>query len=193
MAMTTQFTINFRRQAYQRDLARARRRVIMVGVWVAYFGVIGVLMGLYGLNCLSLNRRVRQIEHQSERLRREQGAGAQWHVRSNDLTEIERYALNPRRWRDRLMRLGLILAPNVKLTSLAVNPQNLSAAGEQNKLVISGVVRPASGQDRMQSVMNVVSTLQGDSLFARGFQTIRLASTRVSEPDEGSEFVIECR
>ena len=48
--MSVLFTINFHREAYQRELARARRRVILLGVWVAYFGVIGVVMGLYGRN-----------------------------------------------------------------------------------------------------------------------------------------------
>jgi Tfp pilus assembly protein PilN len=191
--MSPVFTINFRREAYQREIARARRRVIMLGVWVGYFGVIGVLLGLYGLNCVSMNRRVGQIERQAERLRREQGAGADWHLRAADIAEIEDYLQNPRRWRDRLVRLGTILPPNVRVQSIAVNPQNLTAAAEQNKLVISGIVRPAAGQDRMESVMRIVSTLQADSLFVRGYQNVRLASTRVSEGSDGAEFVIECR
>ena len=83
---------------------------------------------------------------------------------------------------------------DVKLSSLAVNPRNLSLPSEQDKLVITGVVRPAAGQDRMQSVMRIVSKLHDDSLFAAGYENIKLASTRVSEGPEGAaEFVIECR
>jgi len=193
MGTNPQFTINFRREAYQRELARARRRVVMLGVWVTYFGVIGVIMGLYGLNCLALNRQVIQIERQAERLRRQQGAGAQWHVAPNELAQVESFALSTARWRDRLTRLGTLLPANVRLTSLAVNPQNLTAPAEQNRLVISGIVRPAPGQDRMQSVMRIVSMLHDDSTFARGYKNIKLASTRVSEQNEGAEFEIECR
>lgn len=192
--MNPLFTINFRREAYQRELARSRRRVIMLGVWVGYFGVIGVVMGLYGLNCMSLNRRVAILERQSERLRQQQGAAADWTVRPGEITAIEGYVQNPRRWRNRLLRLSTLLPPNVRVTSLAVNPQGLSAPSEQNKLVITGVVRPTAGQDRMQSVIRVVSMLHDDSLFTAGYQNVKLASTRVSEgSDGGAEFVIECR
>jgi len=51
------FNINFRREAYLQEMAKARRRVIALGVWIAYFGLLGVLLGLYGLNCSSLARR----------------------------------------------------------------------------------------------------------------------------------------
>ena len=192
--MTPFFSINFRREAYQRELSRARRRVFLLGVWVAYFGLTGVIMGLYGLNCISLRQRVDVLERQAERLRLQQGAAADWTVRPYEMDQIERYVENPRRWRDRLTRLSAVLPANVKVTSLAVNPRNLSAAAEQNKLVITGVVRPTPGQDRMQSVMRIVTMLHNDSLFTRGYQNIKLASTRVSEgSDGGAEFVIECQ
>ena len=192
--MNALFTINFRREAYQRELARARRRVILLGVWVAYFGVIGVVMGLYGLNCMSLNRRVALIERQAERLRQQQGAAADWTVRPGELTAIEGYAQNPRRWRNRLLKLSTLLPPTVRITSLAVNPKNLNTAAEQNALVITGVVRPGAGQDRMESVMRVVTMLHEDSLFTAGYRNIKLGSTRALEgPDGGAEFVIECR
>ncbi len=192
--MSTLFTINFHREAYQRELARARRRVILLGVWVAYFGVIGVVMGLYGLNCMALNRRVALLERQSKRLDQQQGAATNWTVRPGEVTAIEGYVQNPRLWRNRLVQLSTLLPPTVKVTSLAVNPQNLNAPAEQNKLVITGIVRPAAGQDRMQSVMRVVATLHDDSLFAAGYRNIKLASTRVLEgSDGGAEFVIECR
>ena len=192
--MNPLFSINFRREAYQRERARARRRVVMLGVWVAYFGLTGVIMGLYGLNCISLGRRVSLLERQAERMRRQQGAVADWTVHDRELAQIEQYVQNPRRWRDRLVRLSALLPPNVKLSSLAVNPRNLSQPSEQDKLVITGVVRPAAGQDRMQSVMHIVTTLHDDPVFAAGYQNIKLASTRVSEgSDGGAEFVIECR
>jgi Tfp pilus assembly protein PilN len=191
--MSAIFTINFRREAYEAALKRARRRVVMLGVWVAYFGVIGVVLGLYGLNCLALRRRVELLQHQVERLRREQGAGVDWQLRAAELDMIEEYASNPRRWRDRLTRLGTILPNNVKLTSIAVNPQGLTAASEQDRLVIQGTVRTTGDQDRTQGVLKVVSLLHDDSLFARGYKSIKLASTRVAEQGDAAEFVIECR
>jgi len=192
--MSPIFTINFRREAYLKERARARRRVLMLGVWVAYFGVIGVVLGLYGLNCLALNRRVMLIERQAARIENQQGAVSDWRVQPTELADIEGYILNPRRWRDRLRRLGEALPPNVKVTSLAVNPQNLTSPEERGKLVITGVIHPTPGQDRMQSVMRVVTLLHDDSLFAAGYTNVRLATTRVSEGSDGSaEFVIECR
>jgi Tfp pilus assembly protein PilN len=190
--MTPMFTINFRREAYQREVARARRRVMAVGLWAAYFGVILVLLGLYGLNCASLARRVQQIERQTARLRASQGARADWSLRPAELAQLERYAANPRQWRDRLVRLSELLPPNAQVVSLAVNPQNLTHALEQNKLVISGVLRSAAGQDRMESVMRVVNVLHRDSVFAAGYQNVKLASTRIAEGGH-VEFVIECR
>jgi hypothetical protein len=191
--MSAIFFINFRREAYEAALARARRRVIMLGVWVGYFGLIGVIMGLYGLNCVALHRRVHLIERQAERMRREQGAGADWQVNAAELAILEQYVSNPRMWRDRLGRLGSILPSNVRLTSVAVNPQNQTSPADQNRLVIQGAVRTAPGQDRTQDVLRVVSLLHADSVFARGYQTIKLASTRVSETDNVAEFTIECR
>jgi len=191
--MSATFTINFRREAYEAALARARHRVVMLGVWVGYFGLIGVILGLYGLNCAALHRRLHLIERQAERLRREQGAGADWQLRATELALLEQYVANPRLWRDRLGRLGTILPANVRLTSVAVNPQNLATTTDQNRLVIQGLVRTTPGQDRTQDVLKVVGLLHGDSLFARGYQTIKLASTRVSESDNVAEFTIECR
>ena len=164
----------------------------MLGVWVAYFGALGVVMGLYALNCVSLTRRVVQLERQSDRLRRQQGAATEWTVGQGDLGQVEDYVRGARRLRVRLMRLAEILPPNVRLTTLAVNPNNLSAPDERNKLVIEGRVQPASGEDRMESVMRIVATLHDDSLFSEGFENVKLATTRVSE-GTGAEFVIECR
>jgi hypothetical protein len=188
------FTINFRREAYLRELARTRRRVVILGVWVTYFGALGLMLGLYGLNCASLTGRARQVERQAARLRSSQGASLEWKVQPAELAEVERFVLSPRKWHDRLTRLSAILPPNVRLTSLQVNPQNLSTMAEQNKLVIAGQLRPVAGQDRMQGVMRIITTLHDDSLFARSYRNIKLASTRISEtPGAPAEFVIECR
>lgn len=191
--MSAQFTINFRREAYRQEIARARRRVIALGVWVAYFGVIVILVGLYGLNCAVLSRRVRQIERQTTQLRGAQGATMDWTVRQAELRQIETVVQNPRRWRDRLTRLAAMLPPNVRLTSINVNPQNLTSTSEKDKLVITGVLRGTPNRDRVQDVMQVVSQLRADSLFAEGYQSIRLASTRVVEGEGEAEFIIECR
>ena len=191
--MSTLFTINFRREAHVQEVARSRRRVVMLGAWVAYFGVLAVLLGLYGLNCASLGRRVRQVEHQAARLRQIQDAG-NGTISPADLQQIERFALNPRHWRDRLAHLADLLPPNVRLTSIAVNPQNLANPLDENKLVIIGVLKPAGGKERMGEVMDLVAKLRADSVLAASYQNIKLASTRVSEGPEGTaEFVIECR
>lgn len=190
--MSPLFTINFRREVYQRELARTRRRIMQVGLWVSYFGVIAVMLGLYGLNCASLTRRVKQIERQTAFLRETQGQ-AEWSLRETELSQIAATASNARRWRDRLTRLSVLLPNNVKVGTIAVNPQNLSHPLEQNRLVITGTLRPGPGQDRMQSVMAVVNLLHRDSLFASGYQNVKLASTRVLEEGGTAEFVIECR
>src|SRR5207249_3205609 len=119
VSLSTLFTINFRREAYLREVARTRHRVLVLGVWVAYFGVLGVLLGLYGLNCASLSRHLWQIERQTARARQVRGASAEWKVQEAELTQVERYVLNPRQWHDRLARLAILLPPNVRLTSVA--------------------------------------------------------------------------
>ena len=192
--MSTLFTINFRREAYLRELKRTRRRAFVLGVWVAYFGALGVLIGLYALNGFSLSQRLSQIERQTERARRVKGGIADWKVRPPELVAVEHYVENPRRWHDRLARIAVLMPSNVRLGSIAVNPQNLSAEADRNKLVITGQLRPAPGQDRMQGVMRVVGMLHDDSLFARSYANIKLASTKVTESSAGAtEFVIECR
>ena len=165
----------------------------MLGVWVAYFGALGVVMGLYALNCASLTRRVAQIERQSEHLQRQQGAATDFGIDQGEVIQIEDTVRGTRRLRTRLVRLAALLPPNARLTSLAVNPENLSADAERNKLVVAGTVQASGDEDRMQSVMRIVSTLQQDSLFRDGFSNVKLASTRVSDNSKTAEFVIECR
>jgi hypothetical protein len=190
--MSTLFTINFRREAYLQEVARVRHRVISLGVWVTYFGMLAVLLGLYGLNCTSLAQRTRAIERQAARLRAADASHVPSQLRALDLDQIERTVLGVRRWRDRLQRLAEILPPNARITALTVNPQNLAGRVAQNALVVTGELRTPMAQDRMQAVMRIVTALRDDKAFADGYTTVRLSSTRVTE-DGMAEFVIECR
>lgn len=191
--MSPLYTINFRREAYRLEVARARRRVLALGVWVAYFGVIVIVVGLYGLNCAVLSRRVGQIERRTTMLRGAQGARMDWNVGAAELQQVERFIANPRRWRDRLARLAQVLPANVRLTSVTVNPQSQSGPSERENMLIEGTLRGGGSQDRMQDVMRVVAALREDSLFSRGYRSIRLASSRVLEDAGSAEFSIECR
>ena len=192
--MSALFTINFRREAYQREVAHARRRMVLLGGWVAYFGALAVVLGLYGLNCASLTRRSSQIERQATRLRALQKSHPDWTIGAAELVAAEQFHANPRRWRDKLIRFATLLPPNAIIHSIAVNPDNLQGAQEQNKLVITGELKVPPGQDRMRGVVQLVSALHADSLFASGYQNIRLASSRVSDAGGPvTEFVIECR
>lgn len=192
--MSALFNINFRRESYLREVARARRRVIALGVWVAYFGVIAVVLGLYGLNCASLSRRVAQIERQAARARIHAGQRDDWKLPREDLVLVERYVTNAPRWRVRLERLASLVPANARLTSIAVNPDNLTGPLNENKLVISGRLRISADQDRMRGVVQLVSALRGDSAFAAQYGTIRLANTHILEDSEPmTEFVIECQ
>jgi hypothetical protein len=191
--VSTLFTINFRREAYQREVARARRRVILLGVWVAYFGVLAVVIGLYGLNCASLARRTFQLERQVARMSAIQRS-SDWNIGAAELAAAAEVHANPRRWREKLVRLAELLPPNAVVQSVAVNPGNLQGARDQRKLVIAGELKVPAGQDRMRGVVQLVSTLHGDSLFASGYENIRLVSSRVATGSAPVvEFEIECR
>jgi hypothetical protein len=192
--MSTLFTINFRREAYRQAVARARGRVVALGVWLAYFGVLAVLVGLFALNSMALSSQVRQIERQTVRIRKLQGTTGSWKVADAELAQIEKYARSPRQWHDRLVRLATVLPPDVVLQSIAVNPQNVTGAADAEKLVLTGQLRRGAGQDRMKGVMGLVGVLQRDSLFSRHYRSVKLASTRIGEDAGGAaEFVIECR
>lgn len=192
--MSTLFTLNFRRQAYLAEIARSRRRVFALAAWVAYFGVFAVLLGLYGLNCVSLNQRVRQVERQTARLQQNGNGGAQWTVSQAEIDQLEQYVLRPRQWHERLIHLAAVLPDNARITSLVVNPKNLGNPLDQNSLVITGVLRATREQSEMEGVMNVASLLRADSVFAADYRTIKLASTRASDgSSETAQFVIECR
>ncbi len=189
--MNTIFTINFRREAYQNELARARRRVISLGVWVAYFGVLGVVLGLYGLNCTSLAHRTQVLEHQIAHLKAARQSDV-WRPGAEQAGEAERHLRSARAWHDRFARLPQILPANARLTSVQYNPDNASGAADV-KLVLTGELRSSAGQDRMQQVMTFVNALSRDSVFSVGYKNIRLVTTRAATSGDGAEFVIECR
>ena len=188
------FTINFRREAYLQEVARTRRRVMMVGVWVAYFGVVAVTLGLYGLNCMSLTQRVDRLERQTARLQASSTGREQWQIPNSELEKIERYVTGPRQWHDRLARLAAVLPENAKIVTLAVNPNNLRGPRNENRLMITGQMRVPRGGDRMGGVMTLVSDLRADSAFATHYGNVTLVSSRTIEGDAPfTEFVIECQ
>lgn len=192
--MTPVFAINFRREVFLRRQARSRARLIALAGWLLYFGLLGLVVGLYGLNCGSLTRRVRQVERTTARFEAGPGAPREWVVDQAQLAAVEQFYMSARRWRDKMARLAALLPPNVALTSIGVNPGNLSGAADRNKLVLSGQLRAVAGQDPMRGVVQLVSTLQKDPGFASGYQTIKLTQSRIA--DSGpvvAEFVIECR
>ena len=192
--MSPLFNINFRREAYRREAARVRRRALTLGLWASYFGAFALLLGLYCLNGISLAKAARQIERQVAGLRALHGGGGQWDAGPTEMAELQRYAANAPQWRDRLMRLTGILPPDMRITALAVNPDNLSNPADQQRLVLTGEVRRIPGRDHMEDVMSLVSTLHRDSVFAGAYGNVKLVSTRVSEAGGNTVvFVIECR
>ncbi len=190
--MTPLFTINFRREAYLQEVARRRRRVLALGAWVAYYGVLALVLGLYGLNSMTLARRAAALERQTGQLRRASGSQLVTALRPTEMTLVERYTSSTRRWRDRLERVGDLMPSDAHVSALNVNPQNMSDAASRELLVISGELRSGASTDRMQGVMKIVATLRNDPVFRTGYKNIRLASTRGAE-DGTVEFVIECR
>jgi len=190
--MTPHFTINFRREVYQEQRARARRRMLAVGGWMAYFGALVVVIGLYDLNCASLAQRTRLLETQNRRLSAS-GPATTWKPAGPELLQVERALANPQAWSTRLARLAALLPTDVALTSVAANPDNLDAGSEQDKLVIGGMLRSQSGQEGMESIMALVSTLSADSVFAAQYRSIRLVESHVGRAGEPAEFRIECR
>lgn len=189
--MNTVFTINFRREAFKRERAKTRRRALALGLWVTYFGAMGIVLGLYGLNLASISKRIGLVERQTEHFQHVTTSG-DWRPSRSDAAEVDRHLRNPRIWRDRLARLPKLLPPNARLSSLQFNPDNASGTSDL-RLVIAGVMRGSAGGDRIQGVMSFVNTLSHDSTFSAGYQHIRLVTTRAASGSDGAEFVIECR
>jgi Tfp pilus assembly protein PilN len=192
--MSPVFTVNFRREAYRLELTRTRQRAVAVGIWVAYFGVLVIVLGLYGLNCASLNQRTHLIEAQSARIQTRSDSTAAWLPGPAELAQVERSLANPRHWQIRLVRLATLLPGDAQLTSVSANPDNQSGGADQERLLIAGILRPAPGQDRMQGIMALVAALHSDSLFSGQYRTIRLVESRIGgDADAPADFRIECR
>lgn len=191
--MTPLFTINFRRADWQRERARVRRRVVSLAVWLMYFGVAGVVLGLYVMNAVDLTRRVAQLEVQVRHLRASGSAVEPLRIGPQALDLLEHTLENPRRWHTRLVRLAALMPADAALTSVALNPENQNDAANQNRLVITGTLRGHPGEDRVAGIMQLVSALQADHAFSAGYRSIRLTSSRVAGPEGGTAFVLECR
>ena len=192
--MNPVFTVNFRREAYRLELTRTRQRVAAVGIWVAYFGVLAVVLGLYGLNCSTLTQRAHRLEAQNARRQTRHDSPTVWQPGPAELGQVERSLANPRHWQTRLARLAAVLPGDALLTSVSTNPDNQSGAADQERLLLIGVLRPAPGQDRMRGIMALVAALRSDSLFAAQYRTIRLVESRIGGgADAPAEFRIECR
>ena len=189
--MNTLFQVNFRREAFRRERADARRRAAGLGVWLTYFGVLGVILGLYGLNWSELGSRTRQLERQIAAQREQSVAGADWAPSPADAGLAEPWVSDVGRWRDLLARLPHLLPEGVRLSSVRFNPDGIS--GGQRKLMLNGVLRVGPRLDRMTGVTDFVAIVARDSLFASRFKSVRLVSTRSREDVSDAEFELECR
>jgi Tfp pilus assembly protein PilN len=189
--MSTPFQINFRREAFRRERAEARRRVFGLGVWLAYFGTLAVLLGLYGLNCAALGDRTRLLQRQIERQHALNHGAAAWVASANDAAAVEPWVTDAARWRDLLGRLPRLLPAGARLTSLQWNPDDVS--GGERKLLLFGVLRVDGKRDRMAGVTDIVGVLSRDSLFAAHFHSVRLLATRTHEGSPDAEFQLECK
>jgi hypothetical protein len=186
------YTINFRREAYVREVAKTRRRALSLGLWVLYFGALGIVLGLSALHAVTLSQRVGYVERQVERMRHRPASDADWRPGTAEAENVTRHLASPRVWRTRLSRLPQIMPDGARLRSLAYNPDNVSGAGDV-KLVLTGEMHGAAGSGRLQEVMGFVNALSRDSVFAAGFRNVRLVTTRALASGDGTEFVVECR
>jgi len=189
--MSAEFQINFRREAFRRDRAEARRRAVGLGVWLTYFGVLGVLLGLYGLNCVALDTRTQQLARQVARQRALRQGGNEWIASPNEVAAVEPWVSDAGRWRDLLGRLPRLLPEGARLTSISFNPDGVT--GGDRKLVLHGVLRVDSRLDRTQRATDFVAVVAHDSLFAAQFKSVRLISTHAHDTGPEAEFEVECR
>ena len=189
--MNTLFSINFRREAFRRERAEARRRAMGLGVWLAYFGAIAVLLGLYGLNCAQLDTRTRQLQRQVARQRAAHRGAAEWIATPAEAGAVEPWVSDMARWRDLLARLPRVLPPGARLSSVQFNPEEVT--GGERKLLLAGVLHGGGQRDRMAGVTDFAGVLAQDSLFAASFHSVRLVSTRSRDGGGDAEFQLECR
>ena len=189
--MSSPFQINFRREAFRRERAEARSRAIGLDMWLAYFGALAVLLGLYGLNYAELGSRTKQLHRQIARQRALHVGGADWVAGPNEAAAVEPWVADAGRWRDLLGRLPRLLPEGAQLTSVQYNPDDVS--GGDRRLEIYGVLRTGARRERMAGVTDFVSVLAKDSLFAANFRSVRLVSTRARDGGSDSEFQVECK
>jgi hypothetical protein len=190
-SMSGLFLVNFRREDFRRQRTNARRRAYGLGVRLAYFGVLALVMGLYGLNCSELRTRTRTLDRQLGRQRALHLAGAPWKPAPSEATLAEPWVADLARWRDVLARLPGLLPEGARLTSLRWNPEGVS--GGERRLLLAGVLRVDSRRDRMAGVTDFVAVVARDSVFASQFKSVRLLSTRSLELSPDAEFELECR
>jgi Tfp pilus assembly protein PilN len=185
------FEINFRREAFSRERAEARRRAVGLGTWLTYFGAFAVLLGLYGLNWTELGSRTRQLQRQISRLQSIGHTGADWTPSPAEAAQAEHLVNDPGRWRDLLGQLPRLLPEGSRLTPVQFNPDGIS--GGERKLLLSGVLRLDAEHESVASVTDFVTLVSRDTLFSRHFKSVRLISTRASETTSESEFELECK
>jgi len=188
--MSALFQINFRREAFRREREKARQRAVGLGVWVTYFGVLVVLLGLYGLNGCVLASRTRHLERQIARQRTLQRDGAGWVPSPTEAAAVEPWVGDIGRWRALLERLPRLLPDGARLTSMQWNPEAMT--GGDRRLLLHGILRADAGHDRMAGVTDMVTALARDPLFAGSFRSVRLLSTRVLDGGD-AEFELECK
>lgn len=188
--MSPMFRINFRREAFRRQRAEARARATGLGIWLTYFGILALLLGLYGLNVASLATRTQQVERQVARLRLDPQQGQDWRPSPEDAAVSTPWVGDPGRWQALLTRLPDLLPAGSRLTAIEWNPEDIT--GGDRRLVVTGVLRGASSEDPMGRVTDFVASVGRDSLFKSKFRSVRLLSTRAHEGGE-AEFKVECR
>lgn len=189
--MSAPFQINFRRAAFRRERTEARRRAVGIGVWLTYFGALGVLIGLYGLNCAALRTRTEQLGRQLARQRTLRQGSTEWIASGTEVATVEPWVSDAGRWRDLLGALPRLLPEGARLTGIQFNPDGVT--GSDRKLLLNGVLRVDPRQGSTAGVTDFVSTIARDSLFASQFHSVRLVSTRAREGAPEAEFEVECR
>ena len=189
--MSAPFQINFRREAFRRERADARRRAVGLGVWLTYFGALAVLLGLYVLNWSELGSRTRQLQRQITRQHAISQGGADWTPPPAEAARAVDWVDDAGRWRDLLQRLPSLLPDGARLRHLKFNPDGVS--GGERKLLLAGVLREDAGRESMAGVTDFVALVSRDSLFAAHFRSVRLVSTRASAARGESDFELECK
>ncbi len=189
--MNAPFQVNFRREDFRRERAESRRRALGLGVRLAYFGVLALVLGLYFLNLTELRSRTRNLDRHLARQRALHLDDAPWTPPPEEASLAEPWVSDLARWRDLLARLPQLMPEGTRLTGLQYNPDGVS--GGERKLVLHGVLRVDARRDRMAGVTDLVAIVARDSVFASRFKSVRLVSTRSRQDSPDAEFELECR